>query len=166
MSRNFKVMMIGFIFVFFDIEYNGFDVLPDVIGLAIVAVELWAVRKAQPDFNKAFLCAAVCTAVNIVGIVSVFTWRDSPIALGIAARLLDMALVIFAMKGFSQVASGYNTDTMPKKFETAWGVYVGMELLIMLVGMINPLVTVVVLVAQVVNYVFMLALIYSLSKYV
>ena len=137
-----------------------------MIGLAIVAAELWAVRKARPEFGKAFLCAAICTAVNIVGIVSMFTWQDSPLVLGIAARLLDMAIVVFAMRGFSQVAAGYNTDTMPKKFEAAWGVYVGMELLIMFVGMLNPLITIAVLVAQVVNYVFMLTLIYSLSKYV
>lgn len=167
MSRNFKGIILGLIFVFFDIEYNGFDVLPDIIGLVIVAIEFYSVRNAQqPEFKYAAICGAACGLINIVGISSVLLWGDSHILLGIGARLTDIALVVFAMKGFAKVAGRYNTDTMPKKFEASWGMYVGMVLLIMLVGMLNPLVTIIVLAAQVVNYVFMLTLIYELSKYV
>ncbi|MBD8036274.1 hypothetical protein H9635_05920 [Solibacillus sp. A46] len=95
-----KLIIIGVLFQFFDINFGNFDIFPDFIGFIII---VYALSKVNAQYtNLGMFCATILAVMSIMGIVlPEMVVPSANLALQIVAILNGLLTILYLACIFS-----------------------------------------------------------------
>lgn len=114
-------IFIGYLFVFLHFKINGFDVLLNPVGYALI---FWGLC-AYPDilnFKKAKLWAGIMAVISCAEIVIGLSGISDIIVIssGLVSVLISLVLIYFIDKGIAEMEQKTETDLNSGKLMTTW----------------------------------------------
>ncbi len=124
-----KHIFIGYILIFFHLKINGFDLLPDFIGYALIAYGLGQMAEDSGYYVEAKPWAVVLTFVAVfTGIMGLFGITYSP-AIGVLNLIfscISLYLMYLIGKGVCEAEQKRTIDMGGEKFTSLWKVQAGL----------------------------------------
>lgn len=101
MSVYFAYIFWGLLLVFFDFNFNGFDVLPDGIGFALIGFGAAGLATRSPHFLTA---SSLCWLLVVAWVIEFFVSGVAGRMFGVLATLLNLAMHWTLLGGVIDVA--------------------------------------------------------------
>jgi len=124
----------GLILVALDFTINGFDVLPDFVGYALVAIGSAGLTGVSRRFSAACVMAWILAGVSI----ALLLLRGDPVyAVAWAASALDVAAMWFLLGGLMDIAKMYREPGLAGQLSgcrIAYLILVGLSVAVGLAG--------------------------------
>ncbi len=102
MSTRFRQIFWGLLLVILDVEFNGFDVLPDFIGYILVAVGCGGLVDLSTRFSKAQTLSWILAALSLV---DYFLPRELGSLYSFVHLAIDCSMIWFLLGGIMEFAS-------------------------------------------------------------
>lgn len=102
MARNFTLLMVGLIFALVTIELGGFDILPGVLGYAIVAVASYNLAQYATKFQIARNLALPLVVLSLLTYVTPPGVRESLLLISAILTILLVWFVLGAVIQFTR----------------------------------------------------------------
>jgi len=112
-------IFIGYLFVFFHVRINGFDLLADFVGYIIILVGLSKFSEDIASFKKAKTYAVVMIVFSVLGYFS-FLWDTVGYVINIISVCFAMFLLYLIDKGICELEQMYLTDLGSKSILLLW----------------------------------------------
>ena len=126
-----KHIFIGYILIFFHLKINGFDLLPDFVGYALIAYGLGQMAEDSEYYVKAKPWAVVLTVISVfTGIMGLFGITYSPAigALNLIFSGISLYLMYLIGHGVCEAEQKRNIDMGGEKFTSLWKVQAGLTI--------------------------------------
>ncbi|MDQ0351965.1 amino acid transporter [Alkalibacillus filiformis] len=116
MREAFTLILTGFLIVFFDIEFNGFNIIVDTVGYIIVAVGL---SKLQAHSKYAKTALIIASSLVIISVPTIFITEvelNTTVAptfeyyYTLTLTILQFALVIYCLLVMKQLNELFNAN--------------------------------------------------------
>ena len=140
-----KCIFIGYILIFFHFKINGFDLLPDFIGYALIAYGLGQMAEDSEYYVKAKPWAVVLTVISIfTGIIGLFGITYSPAigALNLIFSGISLYLMYLIGHGVCEAEQKRNIDMGGEKFVSLWKVQAGLTIVCRILSLFMTEITV------------------------
>lgn len=110
---GFKTILIGFIF-FFDLNIDGFDILPDIIGYILVLKGLRVLAPYNKSFEEAIPFTLAAVFVSIFSLFNIYLGFITYVIAFIAGGLF-LRIVYGITLGINEEAKKYDMPILAKK---------------------------------------------------
>jgi len=133
-ERGFRRIFWGLLLVVIDFRLNGFDILPDFIGFAIIAAGLSLLVPLNPRFQTAKIMALILTVLSLVSLIELGDdggaqgFMSGWFAFGLLVTALDIVMVWQLCGGIIDLARERGFDDLATRASTRRGLYVGLHL--------------------------------------
>ena len=133
-ERGFRRIFWGLLLVVVDFRLSGFDILPDFIGFAIIAVGLGLLVPLNPRFQTAKIMAMILVVLSLASLIE-FPATDGAqgfhpgwFAFGLLVTVLDIVMIWQLCGGIIDLAREEGLDDLATRASTRRGLYVGLHL--------------------------------------
>jgi hypothetical protein len=164
-ATRFLQILVGLLLIFLDLRLNGFDVLPDFVGYALVALGCGGLGDCSHSFLTAQKLSWILAVVDVAGY---FVPRHLLLAAIILA--LNCSLIWFLCGGIIELATRRNRADISQRAMGVRIVYVFLTTLTFLMAILlegsrdaAPLVIVLVITGMIVMF-FLVLLIYRVMQ--
>ncbi|GEN46843.1 hypothetical protein [Alkalibacillus haloalkaliphilus] len=116
MREAFTLILAGFLIVFFDIEFNGFNIIVDVVGYIIVAVGLSKLQTYSNYAKTAMFIASILAVVSIPNIFITEVEFNTAVTptfeyyYALTLTILQFVLVIYCLFIMRQLSETFNPN--------------------------------------------------------
>lgn len=94
------IMLVGFVFVFFSVEFRGIDLLIDAVGFLAIFNAVRPFEKTMPGFGKSTWCAI---ALTVLAAGQLFFGGTVYLVLSLLRAAGEILLFLWLMRGFAQM---------------------------------------------------------------
>jgi hypothetical protein len=140
-ERGFRRIFWGLLLVVIDFRLNGFDILPDFIGFALIAAGAGLLVPLNPRFQTAKIMALILIVLSLVSLVELGNdggpgFNPGWFFFGLIVTVLDVIMVWQLCGGIIDLARERGLDDLATRASTRRGLYIGLHLMSYLVILI------------------------------
>lgn len=117
-------IFIGYLFLFFNFEINGLDLLPSFVGYIFIFVGLGKLKNESSYFSKSRPWAIVMTAFEVISFAKLIIQTELSVLLftilGYASAAVSIYIMFCIVKGIGDIEKTYCVAMEYEKIMLVW----------------------------------------------